>query len=139
MALRDGEDRTYRLSRIRQAEHSDQPAELPDDIDLDELWKQRSRRFRHGENQITVQLRISPPGVEELTGTALALRMKDDADGWVRAQADFQDARHAEWALWQLNSEWEILGPRTLRESLYRRAAGLARRLSPSHVGEGSA
>lgn len=138
LAFRNGEDRTYRLSRIREAEHSDQPAELPDDIDLDELWKQRSRRFRHGENQITVDLRISRPGVEELTGTTLAIRTQEEADGWVRAQADFQDARHAEWALWQLNSEWEILGPRTLRESLYRRAAGLARRLSPSHVGEGS-
>ncbi|WP_455424038.1 WCX domain-containing protein [Amycolatopsis thermoflava] len=39
-----------------------------------------------------------------------------------------KDARHAEWALWQLGRDGEALAPRWLRGSLRDRAAAIAAR-----------
>ncbi|MEU1150647.1 WYL domain-containing protein, partial [Streptomyces sp. NPDC005901] len=45
-----------------------------------------------------------------------------------RLEVVFQDARHAEWALWQLGTEAEVLDPRSLRTALRDRAAAVAAR-----------
>ncbi len=50
-----------------------------------------------------------------------------DPDGWLRLEATYQDARHAEWALWQLGADAEALAPESLRASLRDRAAAMAR------------
>jgi hypothetical protein len=38
----------------------------------------------------------------------------------------FRDARHAEWALWQLAMSAEVLSPQWLRAALHRRAEAIA-------------
>ncbi len=44
-------------------------------------------------------VRVNPVQREGLVGTALAvLAEASDADGWLRLEVTFQDARHAEWA-----------------------------------------
>ncbi|MFE1592527.1 helix-turn-helix transcriptional regulator [Nocardia sp. NPDC058705] len=129
LATRSGEDRTYRLSRVRAAEELDEPAQRPDRVDLDQAWQERSARFRAGGEQVTVLARVNPARSDELAGTALALRIEDadaDADGWLRLEATFQDRRHAEWALWQLATNAEVLAPQWLRDSLHERGAAIA-------------
>ncbi|MFD3702381.1 helix-turn-helix transcriptional regulator [Nocardia sp. NPDC058658] len=127
LATRTGQDRTYRLSRVLAAEELDEPAQRPDRVDLDQAWQERSARFRAGGEQVTVLARVDPARREELAGTSLALRVDDaDADGWLRLEATFQDRRHAEWALWQLAKNAEVLAPQWLRVSLYERAAAIA-------------
>lgn len=129
LAKRAGADRTYRLSRILDAEELTEPAERPDRVDLDRAWRERSARFRTGGDQVTVLVRVDPARREELAATALAIRAEDaDADGWLRLEVAFQDARHAEWALWQLDADAEALAPRWLRDALRARAAALAAR-----------
>lgn len=60
-------------------------------------------------------------------GTALAVRAEEtDADGWLRSEVAFQDSRHAEWAIWQLAADAEVLAPQGLRTSLRNRAAAIA-------------
>lgn len=49
-----------------------------------------------------------------------------DADGRLRLAATFQDARHAEWALWRLATHAEALAPQWLRTALRTRAAEIA-------------
>ncbi len=72
---------------------------------------------------------MSPARREDLLGTALAVRAEEpDADGWLRLEVTFQDARHAEWALWQLATDGEALAPQSLRTSLRDRAAAIADR-----------
>jgi hypothetical protein len=52
-------------------------------------------------------------------GTALAVGAEaTDADGCLRLEVTFQDARHAEWALWQLGLGAEALAPQWLRNAL---------------------
>ncbi|MEW9556400.1 helix-turn-helix transcriptional regulator [Nonomuraea sp. NPDC050783] len=129
LATRSGADRTYRLSRILAARQLPEPAQRPDRIDLDRAWRERSRRFRAGGDQVTVLVRTRPARREELLGTALAVLAEEpDADGLLRLEVTFQDARHAVWALWQLGTDGEALSPEWLRASLRDRAAALAAR-----------
>src|SRR5690606_6188902 len=84
LATRAGADRTYRLSRVLAAEELPEPAERPDHVDLDQLWRERSRRFRAGGDQITVVTRVHPARREELVETALTVLAEQvDADGWL--------------------------------------------------------
>ncbi|WP_055714239.1 helix-turn-helix transcriptional regulator [Streptomyces torulosus] len=147
LATRSGADRTYRLSRVLAARELDQPAQRPDRVDLDRIWQERSTRFRSGGDQVTVVLRLDPARREQLAGTALTvvadapdkldeLGQSDapdapdeadepDGDGRVRLRVTFQDAQHAEWALWRLGRHAEALAPQWLRDSLRDRAAAI--------------
>ncbi|MFJ7045009.1 helix-turn-helix transcriptional regulator [Streptomyces sp. NPDC101112] len=128
LATRSGADRTYRLSRVLAARELDQPAQRPERVDLDRLWQERSTRFRTGGDQVTVVLRLDPARREELAGTALTVVAADEpgGDGRVRLRVTFQDAQHAEWALWRLGRHAEALAPQWLRDSLRDRAAAIA-------------
>lgn len=103
LATRSGADRTYRLARVLAAEELPEAAQRPNRVDLDRIWRERSARFLSGGDHLTVLVRVDPARREELLDTALAVRAEEpDGDGWLRLEVTFQDARHAEWALWQL-------------------------------------
>ncbi|MFH9760471.1 helix-turn-helix transcriptional regulator [Streptomyces anulatus] len=129
LATRSGADRTYRLSRVLAAEELPEPAQRPNRVDLDRIWRDRSARFLSGGDHVTALVRVDPVRREELLGTVLAVRAEDpDTDGWPRLEVTFQDARHAEWALWRLGTDAEALAPQSLRNALRDRAATLAAR-----------
>ncbi|ROP37096.1 helix-turn-helix transcriptional regulator [Saccharothrix texasensis] len=129
LATRSGEDRTYRLSRIRAAEELAEPAQRPDLVDLDRAWQERGTRFRAGADQVTALVRVHPACRKDLVDTALAVHAEEtDADGWLRLEVAFQDSRHAEWALWQLSTGAEALTPPWLRTTLRDRATAIATR-----------
>ncbi|GGY28032.1 helix-turn-helix transcriptional regulator [Streptomyces djakartensis] len=132
LAKNAGEDRTYRLSRVLAAEELDEPAQRPDSVDLDRAWQERNARFRTGGDKVTVLVRVAPAQREHLVDTALAVCSEEsDADGWLRLRVIFQDARHAEWAMWQYATRAEVLTPQWLRTSLHDRATALAARYAP--------
>ncbi|MFF7446648.1 MULTISPECIES: WYL domain-containing protein [unclassified Streptomyces] len=132
LATRSGADRTYRLSRMLAAEELPEPAQRPSRVDLDRIWRERSAQFLGGDH-ITVQVRVDPARREDLLDTALAVRAEEpDADGRLRLELSFQDARHAEWALWQLGTDAEALTPPSLRAALRDRAAAIVARYADS-------
>ncbi|MFB6838729.1 helix-turn-helix transcriptional regulator [Streptomyces sp. NPDC056361] len=127
LATRSGEDRTYRLSRVLDAEQLPEPARRPDRVDLDQAWHERSTRFRTGGDRVTVLLRLDPARRQDLVATALTVLTEEtDPDGLLRLQVTFQDPRHATWALWRLDTDAEALTPQWLRDSLRDRATALA-------------
>ncbi|WP_030675659.1 helix-turn-helix transcriptional regulator [Streptomyces sp. NRRL B-1347] len=129
LATRAGADRTYRLSRVLAAEELPAAAERPQRVDLDRIWQDRSARFLSDGDHVTVRMRVNPARREELLDTALAVRAEEPgADGWLRLEVTFQDSRHAEWALWQLNTDAEALTPQSLRTALHDRATTIAGR-----------
>ncbi|WTP57155.1 WYL domain-containing protein [Streptomyces phaeochromogenes] len=133
LATRSGEDRTYRLSRVLAAEELPEPAQRPNRVDLDRIWRERSAQFLSGGDHLTVLVRVNPARREELLDTALAVRAEEpEADGRLRLEVTFQDSRHAEWALWQLGTDAEALVPQSLRASLRDRAAAIVARYGDS-------
>jgi predicted DNA-binding transcriptional regulator YafY len=128
LATKSGADRTYRLSRVVAAEELPEPAQRPNQVDLDRIWRERAARFL-SEDHITVLVRVSAARREELLDTALAVRAEEpDAEGRLRLELTFQDSRHAEWALWQLGTDVEALAPQSLRAALRDRATAIAAR-----------
>ncbi|MGW3994671.1 helix-turn-helix transcriptional regulator [Amycolatopsis sp. NPDC004772] len=128
LATRAGVDRTYRLSRILAAESLAEPAERPGEVDLDRLWRQRCAAFL-ADGHLTTLVRVRPARREDLLGTAVAVRAEEpDGDGWLRFEVTYQDAWHAEWALWQLGADAEALAPQSLRTALRDRAMAIAAR-----------
>jgi len=128
LATRSGADRTYRLSRVLAAEELAEPAQRPNRVDLDRIWRQRSAQFL-SDDHLTVLVRVHPARREELLSTAQAVRAEEpDADGWLRLEVTYQDARHAVWALWQLAMAAEVLAPQSVRTALHNRAAAIATR-----------
>ncbi|MBF6364193.1 WYL domain-containing protein [Nocardia puris] len=127
LATRSGADRTYRLSRICAAEELPEPARRPDRVDLNQIWRERATRFRTGGDQLTAQLLLNPTRRDELLTTVLAVLSETlDPTGRLRLEVIFQDARHAEWALWQLGPDAEVRAPQTLRAALRARALEIA-------------
>jgi predicted DNA-binding transcriptional regulator YafY len=131
LATRSGADRTYRLSRVLEAEALPDPAERPDRVDLDRAWRERCARFL-ADGHITVLVRVDPARRDDLLNTAVAVRAEEPgADGWPRLEVTYQDSWHAEWALWQLGMHAEALAPPALRAALHARAAAIATRYTP--------
>ncbi|MFB7406647.1 MULTISPECIES: helix-turn-helix transcriptional regulator [unclassified Streptomyces] len=136
LATRAGADRTYRLSRVLAAEELAETAERPQRVDLDRIWRERSARFL-SDGHLTVLVRVNPARREDLLDTAVAVRAEEpDADGRLRLELTYQDARHAEWALWQLGMDAEALAPRSLRAALHDRATALADRYKAPDAAE---
>ena len=128
LATRSGADRTYRLSRVLAAEALAEPAQRPDRVDLDRIWRERCAQFLSSDH-LAVLVRAHPARREELLTSAVAVRAEEpDAGGWLRLEVTFQDLRHAEWALWQLGTDAEALTPQSLRTALRDRALAMAGR-----------
>ena len=128
LATRSGTDRTYRLSRMLAAEELPEPAHRPDRVDLERVWRERCAQFL-SDGHITVLVRVSPARRDDLISTAVAVRAEaPGADGWPQLEVTYQDAWHAEWALWQLSLDAEALAPLWLRTALRDRAATIAAR-----------
>jgi predicted DNA-binding transcriptional regulator YafY len=134
LATKSGEDRTYRLSRIVTAEELAEPAQRPDQVDLDRIWAERSARFL-SENHLPVLVRVRATRTDELLKHARAVRAQvQDVDGWVRLDLTFEDLRHAVWAIWQLDTAVEVLAPDSLRAAICRRADVLVARYDVADV-----
>ncbi|WBQ05192.1 helix-turn-helix transcriptional regulator [Kribbella sp. CA-293567] len=127
LAIKDGADRTYRLSRVSAAEELPDPAQRPHGINLDQAWQERSEQFRTNGDQVTVVVRVHPAQRDELAGNALSVLAEEtEPHGSLRLEVTFQDPRHAQWALWQLAATAEVLEPQWLRTYLRNRAASIA-------------
>lgn len=125
LATRSGADRTYRMSRVLAAEELSERARRTDQVDLDRVWRERCARFLSGDH-IAVLVRVAPQRREDLMGSAVAVRAAaPDPDGRLRLEVTYQDLRHAEWALWQLGTDAEVLTPGALRTALRDRATAL--------------
>ncbi|MGC5627428.1 helix-turn-helix transcriptional regulator [Georgenia sp. Z1344] len=128
LATTHGKDRTYRLSRMTDAEALPEPAERPERVDLERIWAERAAQFL-AESHVSVVVEVHPDRRDDLLGSARAVRAEEPLmDGRVRLEVTFDDLRHAVWAVWQLGTDAEAVSPETVRESLRRRADDLVDR-----------
>lgn len=84
--------RTYRASRILEAEALDTHVEIPDDFDLPSFWSRRKDEFHMSRQGYRVALRVRPGVVRALArdhhGDSLIVRSSDD-DGWSLVEFTF--------------------------------------------------
>ncbi|EKU47375.1 MULTISPECIES: helix-turn-helix transcriptional regulator [Brevibacterium] len=128
LGLVAGEDRTFRLDRMLAAELTEEPAERPHSVDLPALWRERSERFRSSGEGLTVTVRTDEAGATALNETAVDRSTLAAVDGGVELVVRFQDYEHAEWALWQLGPDAEVIAPDSLRDRLGEKARAMAER-----------
>ena len=129
LALRDGEERTYRLSRVREVRERADPAVRPPDIDLDATWRARRTAFLASLPTLPVEVRVRASRRGDLLRTAgEVLAEGPAADGWLHLTVAFGDAVHAERVLWSMAVDVEVLAPAELRATLAARAEAVAAR-----------
>ncbi|GAA1386992.1 WYL domain-containing protein [Pseudonocardia kongjuensis] len=124
LALRDGADRTYRVSRIEAAEALADPAHRPDGVDLEELWLRRRADFQDRHPGVEVHLRLAAQRRDLLR--PITVRDEHRRGELLEVTAVFGDLRHAAAVLWPLLPDVEVLGPAELRAGLRTRAEAAA-------------
>jgi predicted DNA-binding transcriptional regulator YafY len=129
LALRDGQERTYRLSRVREVRERAEQAVRPPDVDLDEAWRARRTAFLASLPTLPVEVRVRASRRADLLRTAGEVLAEEPAtDGWLRLTVAFGDAVHAERVLWSMAADVEVLAPTELRAALAARAEAVAAR-----------
>jgi predicted DNA-binding transcriptional regulator YafY len=121
LALRRGEERVYRVSRIVSARERAEPSTKPRDFDLADAWGRRSREFERSREQIEVTVRVPRSQVRFLRGARI---VEDGERPTVIAQFDGFD--HAFHNLLGYGALAEVLAPAELRRRIAAAAAETA-------------
>ncbi|HZS06337.1 MAG TPA: YafY family protein [Blastocatellia bacterium] len=122
VACVDGEIRSYRVSRIKEAALTDQPCLRPESFDLAAHWEQSSVEFREKLPRYEVVVRARQEIVWRLRYAGRFMRIAQvdapDADGWALVSLVFQMEDEACECLVGLGTNVEILEPPELREKV---------------------
>ena len=120
VARRDGELRTYRVSRVHEVSTLEEQFERPADFDLATFWGESVAGFEAALPPVDVVVHASAYAMGELSwltrssGRAIKERHPLD-DGWTRATVAFESADDAFTELLRLGAEVEIIEPVGLR------------------------
>lgn len=144
VAAAEGEPRTYRVSRVREATVLDQPCVRPEGFDLPAFWEASKARFVTALPRYPVTLRVDPALIPELRTAGRWSRVEQvdppGADGWSGVRMRFELREDARACALGFGPRLEVLEPADLREEVARLAAGIvdlyAPRASGAPVGE---
>lgn len=122
--------RTYRVSRVRSVEVTDQPVTQPEGFDLAEAWAGIQRRFSElAPATVTVAADVTPAAVGRLRGSVGRWWAVEESGpgggGRVRVEMRFPSVRTAATELVGHSEDVEVLAPPEVREEL----ADMGRRL----------
>lgn len=118
-ARRDGELRTYRLSRMTAASLTDESFTRPAGFDLARYWADTQRRFRATLPSYPILLRVRGSAVHRFRPTAPA---RPDTDGWSFVEADLENADEACAAVLAQAGDTVVIAPDEL-STMVRQAA----------------
>jgi predicted DNA-binding transcriptional regulator YafY len=130
VAVAEGDIRTYRVSRVRDACVTDEPYTRPEGFDLATYWEQSSADFVAALPRYPVTMRVPigllspirstlPPGRIEQTG-------EPDAEGRITLRVRFDIMEEAAGYIFRFGTQLEVLEPVELRDWLARTAASVA-------------
>ena len=130
----EGQDRTYRVSRILEMETLSERFERPDVFDLAEFWDTWSVQFEQRLYRHEVTLRLSPRGFELLPyffnpAAARSAQLSagpPDANCWVQVNLPVESIEYCHFELLRLGPEAEILAPPEVRERMQASVMSLA-------------
>jgi predicted DNA-binding transcriptional regulator YafY len=131
VAAVEGQPRTYRVSRIRDARVcDDEPFARPADFDLAAYWERSSAEFVANLPRYDALVRAAPEALPRLRAGGRYMRIEreeaPERDGWVRVALRFEEEHEASEFLLPFGDQVEALDPPALRA----RIAGLAARVA---------
>lgn len=91
LADRDGQERSYRLSRVLEVAETGEPATRRP-VDLEQAWEQRRERFRASLPRITVRVRVRAHRRAALAAVATGV-VDDPVDDGAPSASSFPEAR----------------------------------------------
>jgi predicted DNA-binding transcriptional regulator YafY len=143
----DGQLRTYRASRVRQASVTQERFDRADDFDLATFWAESTAAYEQAVERVVVTLRIDPRIEDDLSDAlgpraagTVELVAAADASGWQRLRVSLEWPAEAHLRLLRFGALVEVLEPQELRERIAREArAVLDRYLTPRSTSPASA
>lgn len=143
VAAVDGEPRTYRISRIQQAEVLAEPCTRPATFDLASYWRQSSAAFLANIPRYAVNVRIHQDTLPRVMQTGRFIQLEQtgspDEHGLVAARILFEAKEEACGYLLSFGTQLEILEPQELREQVIDLARNLVAFYAQREIVEGSA
>jgi predicted DNA-binding transcriptional regulator YafY len=131
VAAVEGEARSYRVSRIQEAQALDAPCSRPQNFDLAAFWEQSQAQFRERLPSYRVSARVRPEIINRLPYAGRFARVEHigstDAEGWTQVTLRFDIEEMAcEYAL-SFGPQLEVLEPHALREKVISMARSVLR------------
>jgi predicted DNA-binding transcriptional regulator YafY len=122
----EGDIRTYRVSRIREAHVLPEAFERPANFDLATFWEQSTVAFKSNLPRYFATLRAAPELVPYLRNAGYYSHVEqvgeEDAEGWVKVFMRFDVESAARMCLAGFGADVEVLEPQELREKIVAQA-----------------
>jgi len=125
VARRDGELRTYRMSRVEDVRMLDEQFDRDDEFDLASFWQASVANYETSAPDVDVVVRASPAGAARLRHHLLVSTARGE-DGWVECTAAFETLDEAYAELIQLGADIEVREPEALRTRMAASAMAVA-------------
>jgi predicted DNA-binding transcriptional regulator YafY len=120
VAAVEGDIRTYRVSRVRGAELTDQPCARPADFDLAAYWQASAAQFRAHLPSYPATVRVEPSALGRVRQGGRYSRIEREhppaADGWVMLDVQLEVEDNAVEYVLSFGPCIEVLAPDSLRE-----------------------
>lgn len=148
VAASSGQNRTYRVSGIRNLVVTGERLQRPRGFVLARHWKAWARDFEARLLREQAVVKVSPRGLALLRdvspAAAEAIAAKHRAcrpAGWLKASIPIEGIEHAARQMLRLGTEIEVVAPAALRQRISHEVEGLAAAyaVSPRHRGQGLA
>jgi predicted DNA-binding transcriptional regulator YafY len=122
VAAVEGQVRSYRVSRIREARLLDQACNRPPDFDLAAYWAQSTANFKEHLPRYSAIVRVDPAILSYMRQVARYAHIEQinppDADGWVRLSIQFENEQGACENVVSFGAQIEVVEPASLREKV---------------------
>jgi predicted DNA-binding transcriptional regulator YafY len=128
-AVFEGEICVYRVSRVQDAQVTDQPCVRPKGFDLAAFWKESSANYWANRPRYYVTVRIAPDLLPEMQQGSKCAQFESleppDAEDWAKATLQFETEEQACTYVLGCSSQIEVLEPQELRERVIGQAEGI--------------
>jgi predicted DNA-binding transcriptional regulator YafY len=124
----EGEIRTYRVSRIEDAQLLPEACTRPADFDLAGYWRQSAAEFVKNLPRYAATVRAAPevlPKLKSLRFARVEQEYPPDEQGWIRLDMNFEVIEEATDNVLSLGPSIEVIAPEELRQRVLAFARGI--------------
>jgi predicted DNA-binding transcriptional regulator YafY len=122
----DGEARSYRVSRVREAMLLEEPCARPDGFDLAAYWERSTQEFTAALPRYLATLRVEAGLLGRLRQgeryTQLEAEAPPDTEGWAHVEMRFEEEHNAVEFILGFGDRIEVVAPDELRAQVIQQA-----------------